>query len=55
MKSSCQCMEDVSVLLGSIDDYLVDHFYCFRATQTSFGRAEDSIWHGIRVRSEISP
>ena len=26
MKSSCQCMEDVFVLLGSVDDYLVDHF-----------------------------
>ena len=48
-------MEDVLVLLGSIDDYLVVHFYCFRTTQASFCRAEGSLWHGVRVRSEISP
>ena len=55
MKSSYRCMEVVFVLLGSIDEYLVDHIYCFRATQASFGRAEGSLWHGLRVRSKISP
>ena len=48
-------MEEVFVLFGTIDDYLVDHFYCFRATQAGIGRAEDSFWDGIRIRSEISP
>ena len=48
-------MEEVFVLFGTIDDYLVDHFYCFRATQAGIGRAEDSFWNNVRVRSEISP
>ena len=41
-------MEEVFVLFGTIDDYLVDHFYCFRATQAGIGRAEDSFWNGVR-------
>ena len=48
-------MEEVFVLFGTIDDYLVDHFYCFRATQAGIGRAENSFWDGAGVCSEISP
>ena len=42
------------VVLGILDECLEGRFYCFRATQTSFGRAEGSLWNGIGVRSKIS-
>ena len=38
----------------AFNECLEGSFYCFRATQTSFGRAKGSIWNGVGFRSKIS-
>ena len=42
------------VVLGILEECLEGRFYCSRATQTSFCRAESSLWIGVGVRSEVS-